>query len=307
MQDFIKAPPKVSICIPTYKQVEFLKRTLQSIAIQTFSNYEIIICDDSPDDSVYDLINTFGFNGRLKYYKNEKNLGSPENWNETIKYATGEYIKMLHHDDFFTDEFSLAKFVTLLNSNPSAHFGFSSSIGWDTEVNHKYLYKPKRSLIDNMVKDPNVLYLGNLIGAPSATIFRRTLSQRFDNNLKWLVDTDFYIRAIKESIMVAYIPEPLISIARGIENQMTEKCLSDKNTIVKENLYLFEKLNDQRIKFKLFTMALFIKYQVSEEDLKNMNFSNATFKKLLKQSKNHFVELLYKFKFFKLFYILPIN
>src|SRR3989344_6387452 len=98
---------KVSICIPTYKQVDYLRKTLNSVLVQDFHDYELIITDDSSDDSVKNLLKEFDFKGKLKYYHNKIALGSPANWNYSLKQATGEYIKILHHDDFFTADNSL--------------------------------------------------------------------------------------------------------------------------------------------------------------------------------------------------------
>ena len=44
--------PLVSICIPTYKQIPYLKKCIESVLKQDFEDYELIITDDSPDDSV---------------------------------------------------------------------------------------------------------------------------------------------------------------------------------------------------------------------------------------------------------------
>ena len=57
--------PRLSICIPTYCQTEFLRATLLSVHAQDFSDYELIISDDSPGDSVAELVALFDFGGRL--------------------------------------------------------------------------------------------------------------------------------------------------------------------------------------------------------------------------------------------------
>ena len=71
--------PRLSICIPTYCQTEFLRATLLSVHAQEFSDYELIISDDSPGDSVAELVASFDFGGRLRYYRNPAVLGSPGN------------------------------------------------------------------------------------------------------------------------------------------------------------------------------------------------------------------------------------
>lgn len=105
---------KVSICIPAYKHIDFLRRCLNSILEQRFTDYEVVITDDSPDDSLQKLVEEYS-DERIKYFKNKKALGSPLNWNEGIKKANGEYIKILHHDDWFSSPDSLEKYVRLLD------------------------------------------------------------------------------------------------------------------------------------------------------------------------------------------------
>lgn len=49
--------PKVSICIPTYNNVESLQRCIESILVQTFEDYEIIITDDSNNSDIAEYVN----------------------------------------------------------------------------------------------------------------------------------------------------------------------------------------------------------------------------------------------------------
>jgi len=121
------ATPKVSICVPTYNQTLYLEKNLNSIAIQTFQDYEIIVSDDSSTDDVLNLVSRFEttFKDKLKYFRNNPPKGTPENWNESIRKAKGEYIKIMHHDEWFADENSLETFVSTIELN-NADFVFSA-------------------------------------------------------------------------------------------------------------------------------------------------------------------------------------
>ena len=66
--------PIISICIPAYKRIDYLKRLLCSIEIQKFKDYEVIISDDSNDHSVAALLKEFNGRFEIKYFKNEKAL-----------------------------------------------------------------------------------------------------------------------------------------------------------------------------------------------------------------------------------------
>src|SRR5438128_12549487 len=93
--------PLISICIPAYKRTVELKRLFNSIVIQTFKDFEIVITDDSPEESVAILCNEYRSKLPIAYYKNKIRLGSPANFNQSIAKATGEWIKMMNDDDWF--------------------------------------------------------------------------------------------------------------------------------------------------------------------------------------------------------------
>ena len=233
--------PKVSICIPTYRQVDFLRQTLNSVAAQKFADYEIIISDDSPDDSVRDLISEFNFGEKLHYYRNEKSLGSPENWNAAIRKANGEYIKILHHDDMLAHPDALEAFVGLLDNNPDANFGFCASRIEDAVSESVRESRPTDKQLHMLRATPEKLFLGNCIGAPSATICRREAAIDYDNRMKWLVDIDFYIRILRQGKDFSYSPEVLIVTPTNAGHQVTEICNTDAETELYEYSLLYLK------------------------------------------------------------------
>ncbi len=229
---------KVSICIPAYKYPHFLKRCIDSILVQDFKDYELIITDDSPDDALEKLVLTYN-DDRIHYNKNEKPLGSPRNWNECIKKAKGEYIKILHHDDWLATNESLTKYVALLDNNPDANIAFSGC--YDIKENgDKKLHIAKPSFLKELEKEPEVVYKGNQLGAPSVCIFRNHRNYFFDTQLVWLVDTDFYIRVISENNKFIYSTEILVNIGIS-EHQITRQCMDDILITIKENIYVFYK------------------------------------------------------------------
>ena len=163
--------PSVSLCIPTYNQIDCFRKTLDSIAIQDFANYEIIITDDSPDDSVRQLLHAYSFKGEVRYFKNDVRKGSPENWNEAVRYASGDYIKMLHHDDWFTRSDSLSRYVALLENAPEADFAFSATQIVNPDDDITRLHFPSAEQLERLRSEPTALFMGNFVGGPSATLY----------------------------------------------------------------------------------------------------------------------------------------
>jgi glycosyltransferase involved in cell wall biosynthesis len=256
---------KVSICIPTYHQVEYLKKTLDSIQSQDFDNYEIIISDDSRDSLVENLILTYPSSFPLRYFKNEQQLGSPQNWNKAISHARGEYIKLLHHDDWFTRKNSLSLFVKMLDENLYANFGFSATLVYDTKNNTQRIHRATKTQINKLKKKPEILFLGNIIGAPSATIYRHTIKDDYNSKLTWLVDLDFYIRILRENQQFSFCSDPLISTSDGAEHQITQSCISNPEIDLFEHIYLYNRLskpNKYSFEYLYFLLSLFKKYKI---------------------------------------------
>ena len=117
---------KVSICVPAYKNPVGVERLLESIKVQSFTDYEVVVTDDSPDGSVEEVVRRAEVPG-IVYVRNAVRKGATGNWNEAVRHASGEYIKIMHHDDWFTDRDCLARFVEMLEEHPEADLAFCGS------------------------------------------------------------------------------------------------------------------------------------------------------------------------------------
>jgi glycosyltransferase involved in cell wall biosynthesis len=265
--------PKVSICIPAFKQTGYLSKLLDSILIQEYKDYEVIVTDDSIYDTVENLINQYDFKGRLKYIRNKERKGTPANWNEAISFASGEYIKLVHHDDWFANSNSLQKFVDLLDNNPDADFAFSGCFNVGESNAEQYFIKPV-NLVD-IKKSPYNLILGNYIGAPSVTIYRRLAHKEFDVKLKWLVDLDQYIRMLNKNQNFINTNEPLINICNKGIHQVTNACENNRDVELSEYTYIYKKYNGLfRLDKKHYRLLynLYVKYNIRNiNDLESIN------------------------------------
>lgn len=229
---------KVSVTIPTYNNIGSFKRTLESVLVQKYEDYEIIITDDSANDEIRDYVKDL-HNEKIKYFKNQTSLGAPENWNEGIRRARGEYVKILHHDDWLADENSLEKFVKLMDENPDADFGYAKSVDFEIETGKKKGRKAQK-YVKRLQRDPFELFLTNRVGAPSVAIFRNGKDLYFDKNLTWVVDMDFYIMCLLKNPKIAFINEVLVII--GLSNeQITKKCQDNLKIKIFEHFYLYNK------------------------------------------------------------------
>lgn len=101
-----KRNPIVSVCVPTYNGGTYLAQTLQSIAAQTFQDYEVVIVDDnSTDDSVAVAKHYAASDSRVMVVEPSQRAGSSaRNANRCLTYARGEWIKFIFQDDVMTPD-----------------------------------------------------------------------------------------------------------------------------------------------------------------------------------------------------------
>ncbi len=92
--------PRVSVLLPLYNtKEEHLRECIESILAQTFSDFELIIVNDSPDNSQLDTIVSSYQDERIRYYRNSKNRGISATRNKMLDLAQGEYLAVMDHDD----------------------------------------------------------------------------------------------------------------------------------------------------------------------------------------------------------------
>jgi glycosyltransferase involved in cell wall biosynthesis len=112
--------PKVSICIPTYNRSHYLIHSVNSVLQQTYTDFELIICDDGSTDNTPEIVAQWQ-DSRLRYIQHPQNIGRSRNMRSGFDIAVGEYFIKFDDDDGLTTEF-LAKTVPILDSNPEIDF-----------------------------------------------------------------------------------------------------------------------------------------------------------------------------------------
>ena len=111
--------PRVSIGLPVYNGEGHLRVTLDSLLAQTYDEFEIVISDNASTDSTQDICREYGDrDARIRYFRNEKNLGASPNFCRVFELARGEYFKWAGHDDTF-EATLLEKAVPILDGDDS--------------------------------------------------------------------------------------------------------------------------------------------------------------------------------------------
>lgn len=118
--------PKVSIGLPVYNGEKYLREAIESILAQTFTDFELIISDNASTDNTEMICREYeSKDSRVRYYRNEKNIGGSNNHNRVFELSRGKYFHWFSDDDLYAPEF-LEKSVKVLDENSSISLCFST-------------------------------------------------------------------------------------------------------------------------------------------------------------------------------------
>lgn len=106
----------VSVIMPSWNTGRFIAASIQSVIDQTYSSWELLIVDDCSTDNTDEVVSPFLVDGRVKYYKNEKNSGAALTRNRAMREAQGEWIAFLDSDDLWMPD-KLEKQIAFMNTN----------------------------------------------------------------------------------------------------------------------------------------------------------------------------------------------
>jgi glycosyltransferase involved in cell wall biosynthesis len=199
---------KISICIPTYEQhgkgYIFLKKLLETVKTQTYTNYEVVISDHSTNNELKNLCDLFSNNMDIIYVKNTINRGnSPFNTNNAIKFNTGDIIKIMFQDDFFITDDALEKINNAFNEQKC--MWLVSGCNQVDETGTNFFQEMVPYWNDNII-------LGlNTISSPSVLSFIKDDELEFDEKLVMLMDCDFYFQLYKKYGLPYIINDYLIT------------------------------------------------------------------------------------------------
>jgi glycosyltransferase involved in cell wall biosynthesis len=227
--------PIISICIPAYQRVRYLDRLLRSITTQSYSAFEVIITDDTRGDEVEQFLQNQSYDFSLRYFHNINQLGTPVNWSEGIKYANGDWIKIMHDDDWFENPSALQLFANEIMEG--VDLIFSGYAIYDESTKKIVDQTISLNRVSAILDHPYYLFAKNEIGPPSVLLFRKQIKQAYNPALKWLVDIEGYTRMIS-TYKSKYIAKPLIVMSKN-DTQVTNLVFRNPNVEIKEALVYY--------------------------------------------------------------------
>ena len=214
----------ISVCMPIYNSSKYIVHAIESVLKQTLTDFERIIIDDCSTDDTGVIAAYFAERDeRIQYIRNDTNAGMVNNWNRCLEKATGRYIKFLFGDDLLADD-ALEQMAGYLDANPDVGLVASARI----------LIDDSNTPIETLAHFDTRIYEGseiikvcflqqnNLVGEPTAVMFRKELAGRgFNSDYRQMVDLEMWFHLLDQGDF-AYIKQPLCSF-RVHPEQQTKK------------------------------------------------------------------------------------
>jgi glycosyltransferase involved in cell wall biosynthesis len=123
----VHSTPLVSVGLFVYNGERFIEGALHSILNQTFSDFELIISDNASTDRTGEIAEAYAKrDGRVRYYRSEKNMGAGWNVRRVYELARGKYFKQAAADDLLEPDF-LLRCVEILESDPDCVLAYTGT------------------------------------------------------------------------------------------------------------------------------------------------------------------------------------
>ena len=196
--------PEFSIAIPTHDRGEngpkWLKELFESLKVQTFQDFDIVISDQSKNDLILDACKEYSDDFEFTYVKYEGNVPC-DNINVALEECTGRIIKIMFSDDIVVANDALEIIhKEYENGCKWAFSGFCETKDGIELYDIKYPQWTQETILGR-----------NLLSSPSVVSLLNECKLEFDSDLKLLLDVDFYHRMRLKNGMPNIISDVLVA------------------------------------------------------------------------------------------------
>ncbi len=268
----------ISVAMCTYNGEKYIKEQIESILTQSYSNIELIICDDGSKDNTVKVIEDYiKKDNRVKLYINEENLGFLKNFEKAISLCSGDFIALSDQDDIWAEN----KLEVLRNKiqNSDAMLVYSNAQLVDDKLKSQ-----NSMLLDNIVPmqgSNNLYFIYNNSVSGNTLLFKKALKEKIIPFPDWNSFHDIWISFVASSCSsIDFYNGSLVKYRQHEDNvtdlekkkkrknyslKINNKTKSIENTIQKlekyerllkkefpnhENLFLIEELHREYVGFR---------------------------------------------------------
>lgn len=281
---------KVDILLATYNGAKYLEDQLNSILSQTYSDFRLLISDDSSTDNTKEILEKYKEKDeRITVFYQENNLGVIKNFEFLLKKVENEYYMFSDQDDIWKENKIEKSIQKIKETNSDLIYTDLEVVDENMNVTYKSYWKLK-GFYKKIKKYNNFesLYLNNFITG-CTILSKKELIKEFlplPNTSKFVLHDYWISLVISQKGKIDYIEEPLIKYRQHKNNKVGSKKKTDEMrnledirnlfiTVKKEHFKVFveneEKFKSEKIR-NLNKIAL--KYFEDLEKVKNINFKN---------------------------------
>jgi glycosyltransferase involved in cell wall biosynthesis len=217
--------PLVTVCVPTYNGVEFLREALDSVCSQSYTELEILIVDDRSSDGTLDILDSYrNKDNRVRVQQNAQNRGLVGNWKRCVELARGEYIKFAFQDDVLLPSCVKALVDAALTQNVRFTFCAREFIFEEGALKgDAHYFERHRETTASRFGTSDVIspeqfcsavvqeWPMNIVGEPIVTLLHKSVFAdygSFNRHLLQLCDYEYWCR-IGANEPIVYVPEVL--------------------------------------------------------------------------------------------------
>lgn len=124
---------RVTIGLPVYNGQNYLAETMESLLAQTYTDFELVISDNASTDRTETICREYAVRDeRIRYYRQEENVGASANYNRVFELARGVYFKWAAHDDLLAPTY-LERCVAVLDADPDVVLAYTQAKAIDDQ------------------------------------------------------------------------------------------------------------------------------------------------------------------------------
>jgi glycosyltransferase involved in cell wall biosynthesis len=186
----------LSILIPAYEYPEGISRLLHSLHPWNQDECEVIISDDSVSVNIVNEVSNFikSTGSNIELIPHKSSYSAANNWNNLINNANGEYLIIMHHDEFPYEKNFTQSVISKIFYSGNLQVGVMNLILLDDKRKWSALHFPAKLKVWIVKNIPKYIFYRNVIGPTGVLIVKKSLYPKFNEDLRWFVDVECYYR-----------------------------------------------------------------------------------------------------------------
>lgn len=290
---------KISIIMPAYNTESHIEKSIQSVLIQTFKNFELLVVNDGSTDNTGSKVKMLcDKDNRIKYFE-IPNSGVSGARNFGLSKITGDYILFIDSDDYIEENMLEVLINSAINTNseivsvnyekilPKKTYSENSALrkGYFSKKNLKELIYPQiisTKTLDNSI--PKSL---------TTKLFKKSLISEnnilFPVNLPIGEDTIFTVKSFLYAESFYYLPDEKLYKYLFNKNSVTNKYLNDSWSVLKRYYKEMEKISTEFAQYSLEAQLPYFMIEIAKGAIANVGLNEIEKRNHLRKEIQHII------------------